>query len=1162
MKSIIKKHLVLLLLISLLFVPFRMILISNSSGHHKNFNDDSLKTAAGELTIISPESKIYTKPMYGYYPGVNSFDNDQAGTEPNWFSEINSDGGDMQVIPSLDGHNSVLDLEDTNITDNVFARKALLSAPTHGTIEFWMRTNDTNQICGFRLDGGIVIATLLAIRTKDNQLQRYNGTHYINIAKIENNKWYHIRIDFECSSGNYSGLAENSWKLYLNGGIPFGLRPIRNIINLYKTVEPFPFITNRSFADNAVWHTDWTGGFANYHYYIDAIGFSWNNFYTVMDNRNEGLLLNIHAPSNLTWMAYSLNGGINRTILGNMTIPKPVERSNTIQVFGTDSLSKIYESSILSFNVENPTWLFLPGRGGGEKASGTFFRSTLLDMDQNGISDFEDYYGDDRMVAIKHYENVSSRPEFVGVTGSSSLLVMAEAVKNFIVNEYLAGNITNRIDITGYSQGGVLARTIVKEHYYDLKKEGITINHIGILGSPCHGTWGFDGGYWKQEANDTLDEDHPKNQMASVSDFMKDLNAGDETPFGIHYNTYRGIAAPMYKPLDINNTKNDNLQPYVDDFYEYMLLDTYIKEAQNVTSIYNRTLLYQVAEEIGIYWDGAVANGSVPLSGAVNNRLYYDVNHLMLPGNKEVFKDILSDFKAYPKSEINIKIPENKTYYNPSEGHYFATNSFECDELNYKPAWFEVIGTEGGTVNVREEINDHKMVLDLHDTFNGSVNAHVRKLLSSNPTYGTVEFWMSSNDTSKICGFRIDDGSQLNEMVNIRTWLNLLWYNNGTNWNVIHPMQDDTWYHIRIDFTCATSGYEGLASYTWRIYVNGVQYGDFSFINDRNTASRLVWYTDWVFNMENYHFYIDAIGLSWDPNYEIGDNLKLGFLVDLQKTFVDNWIEYSLDGNPSIPILGDFLIPLPSEGSHSLQLFAQDWAGELIESEIIYFSKDTAPADLDLYSPVQGDLFGIIAPQFLLSVNDTNIDSVWYSIDGGLTNISVSSLSGQIDQGEWNILVNGTVYILFYANNTMGEFESVAISVKKDIINPNLTINSPIQNSVHGSTAPSYDISIVEPSGLDLVWYTFDGGINNHTLYVLTGTFDNSVWNSISDGQITLRIYAKDLAGNVGYTEVVFSKDTTETPEVIPGYNILFLVGMVSLGIFLIRTRLVKKKHN
>jgi hypothetical protein len=66
--------------------------------------------------------------------------------------------------------------------------------------------------------------------------------------------------------------------------------------------------------------------------YFDAVGYSWEEGYDIGDNMVEGLLLDFDCATQLDWMAYSLNGQDNRTILGDITIPA-IEGPNTIQVF-------------------------------------------------------------------------------------------------------------------------------------------------------------------------------------------------------------------------------------------------------------------------------------------------------------------------------------------------------------------------------------------------------------------------------------------------------------------------------------------------------------------------------------------------------------------------------------------------------------------------------------------------------------------------------------------------------------------------------------------------------------------------------------------------------------------------------------------------------------
>ena len=50
--------------------------------------------------------------------------------------------------------------------------------------------------------------------------------------------------------------------------------------------------------------------------------------------------------------------------------------------------------------------------------------------------------------------------------------------------------------------------------------------------------------------------------------------------------------------------------------------------------------------QIGIEWDGFVSTNSVPLDGALNNRLYDGVDHGGLLSTPVVLQDVLDDMKA------------------------------------------------------------------------------------------------------------------------------------------------------------------------------------------------------------------------------------------------------------------------------------------------------------------------------------------------------------------------------------------------------------------------------------------------------------------------------------------------------------------------------------
>ena len=91
---------------------------------------------------------------------------------------------------------------------------------------------------------------------------------------------------------------------------------------------------------------------------------------------------------------------------------------------------------------------------------------------------------------------------------------------------------------------------------------------------------------------------------------------------------------------------------------------------------------------------------------------------------------------------------------------------------------------------------------------------------------------------------------------------------------------------------------------------------------------------------------------------------------------------------------------------------------------------------------------------------------------------------------------------------------------------PSITIISPTSSDVFGVTAPSFDVTITDDY-LDEMWYSLDGGLHNYTFNEFTGNIDQTAWDAISNGIITLTFYANDIPGNIGSAEVTVVKDTT-----------------------------------
>jgi len=95
--------------------------------------------------------------------------------------------------------------------------------------------------------------------------------------------------------------------------------------------------------------------------------------------------------------------------------------------------------------------------------------------------------------------------------------------------------------------------------------------------------------------------------------------------------------------------------------------------------------------------------------------------------------------------------------------------------------------------------------------------------------------------------------------------------------------------------------------------------------------------------------------------------------------------------------------------------------------------------------------------------------------------------------------------------------------IGKDVTAPIININSPTPNELFGTSAPSFNVEIYD-ANLDLMWYTLDNGLTN-TTFTTNGTINQALWDALPEGNIVLRFYANDSAGNIGFVEVTIRKD-------------------------------------
>ena len=298
------------------------------------------KANNSEINILSPENTSYSQNTGDY---MNSYD----------FNEIFEYTDSYGRLNELDDHRNILKIKYGNgfTIQNQFSR-------TNGTFEFYLRTDDASDRTVISFEGDDTIAHINFYILNDEWYYLdwdSQSTQIINLTdnyKPLDDIWHHVRIDFECSTGNYNGLSQETWKLIVDGHSS-------NTFSIFRSeVTPPTCLIKRVFLFCDV---DQPNGGS----YFDAFGYSWDNFYNVGDNLKEGLSIFFETTFDLDWASYSLDNQPNVEFPGNTTILLPSNGSHMIKIIANDTFGTIFQSSerffvispiIVTYPDKNSVW--------------------------------------------------------------------------------------------------------------------------------------------------------------------------------------------------------------------------------------------------------------------------------------------------------------------------------------------------------------------------------------------------------------------------------------------------------------------------------------------------------------------------------------------------------------------------------------------------------------------------------------------------------------------------------------------------------------------------------------------------------------------------------------------------------------------------------------
>jgi len=188
----------------------------------------------------------------------------------------------------------------------------------------------------------------------------------------------------------------------------------------------------------------------------------------------------------------------------------------------------------------------------------------------------------------------------------------------------------------------------------------------------------------------------------------------------------------------------------------------------------------------------------------------------------------------------------------------------------------------------------------------------------------------------------------------------------------------------------------------------------------------------------------------------------------------------------------------------------------LTSMSIDYDLVNAAPS-LTLVSPSEGDSYGYnesLALDFIVSDADNNLNSCWYTIDGGVTNNTiVSCVNTTFDVSE------GSHDLYIYANDSLGLESSDTASFSVAVGSPSIVLNYPINVyfSLEGLIQFNYTPTDVDLDSCEL-WGNFDGEFKlNQTDSSPTSGSENTFSLNLGDGIYLWNIRCVDDIGNSAF---------------------------------------------
>lgn len=209
-------------------------------------------------------------------------------------------------------------------------------------------------------------------------------------------------------------------------------------------------------------------------------------------------------------------------------------------------------------------------------------------------------------------------------------------------------------------------------------------------------------------------------------------------------------------------------------------------------------------------------------------------------------------------------------------------------------------------------------------------------------------------------------------------------------------------------------------------------------------------------------------------------------------------------------------------------------------------------------------------PLISIKSTDPNLNSTWYTCRDQIEYIQIN-INESLRSDIWNSLPEGSFVMNFYANDSSGAIlEKYENTLIKDITTPLMNVIDPYIYAKRSFIQPPTIRVNISDLNLYSYWYSLNNQPYRYNFSVIEQPnnfericrvyIDESIWNDLPYGNVTITFYADDKAGNAVSKRLFIIKGGES--HIIDGFLISFLLlGIFSISIILIK-QLFKRKFS